>query len=200
MIKHLFNTLLILLTFFANDLQAQSNTRLRGLVIDQQDGAPIAGAIVQLEGTSYQVAAADRGNFAFDNIPLGVYRLQVTAPGYQIGELIEIDLVVDVTRHVRVTLERKIYPVRGITVSASRPKLHGDVTIIDRQQIEDSRPSDLPELLESVEGVQVERTGPGGPTRIRIRGCAPKQVLVLMDGHKINPSGSGEADLSSVPV
>ena len=191
---------LLLLALAANDLQAQSNTRLRGLVIDQQDGAPIAGAVVQLEGTSYQVAADDRGNFAFDNIPLGVYRLRVTAPGYQVGGLIEIDLVVDVTRHVRVTLERKIYPVRGITVSASRPKLHGDVTIIDRQQIEDSRPSDLPELLESVEGVQVERTGPGGPTRIRIRGCAPKQVLVLMDGHKINPSGSGEADLSSVPV
>lgn len=39
-----------------------------------------------------------------------------------------------------------------------------------------------------------------GKSQIRIRGSAPEHVLVLVDGQKINSSGSGVADLSSIPL
>lgn len=90
--------------------------------------------------------------------------------------------------------------------------------------VEDVRPEDLPDdptaftsvvdldayrgeaksvedLLSQVPGVQVRRFGgPGQPSEISIRGSTASQVVVLLDGVRLDSAQTGTVDLSTIPV
>ena len=76
------------------------------------------------------------------------------------------------------------------------------VDVITEQQIELRKPSNVFELLQSVPGVQVDQVGaPGGVANVYIRGSDPEQVLVIVDGVRVNDpmlSRGGSFDLSSI--
>ncbi|HZP87351.1 MAG TPA: TonB-dependent receptor [Burkholderiales bacterium] len=76
------------------------------------------------------------------------------------------------------------------------------VTVIDRQEIEIRKPDSVIELLRQVPGVQIDQVGsPGGVSSIYIRGSDPEQVLVLIDGVRVNDpmlSRGGSYDISSI--
>jgi outer membrane cobalamin receptor len=57
------------------------------------------------------------------------------------------------------------------------------------------------DLLETTPGVHVRRFGgPGGPSEISIRGSSGAQVVVLLDGVRLNSAQTGTVDLSTVPI
>ncbi len=59
----------------------------------------------------------------------------------------------------------------------------------------------LERMVERVPGVQVRRFGgPGQPAEIAIRGSTSSQVVVLLDGVRLNTAQSGPVDLSSIPT
>ncbi|MGB2990629.1 MAG: TonB-dependent receptor, partial [Candidatus Zixiibacteriota bacterium] len=75
------------------------------------------------------------------------------------------------------------------------------VETLDKQQIRRMQARTLAEVIENVSGVFVQGSGgAGGSGQVSIRGSSPEHVLVLVDGHKINPSGSGVADLNTIPL
>jgi vitamin B12 transporter len=68
------------------------------------------------------------------------------------------------------------------------------VTIITRQDIEQSLASDLAELLRFEGGVEIGRNGgPGQGTSVFMRGTESNHTLVLIDGVRINPGTVGGA-------
>ena len=86
-----------------------------------------------------------------------------------------------------------------ITITASQfavpvQEVAGAVTIITKQQIENSQATYVAELLQQVPGLNVSRQGgDGGLTQIRLRGAEANQVLVLIDGIEVNdPASSSE--------
>ncbi len=193
---------LLLLLALSSPLGAQNVTRLAGVVLDVEDGSPVSGAEVILVRTSIGTITDAAGRFTFANLPEGQYRLTVRCEGYLDAKETGVDIVGDITRYLRINLSKRLYRVTDIIVEGKRivPRL-GPVTTIDRTAIDRLQPHDLSELLETVEGVYVERTGSvGGEARIRIRGSDPKHVLVLVDGHRINAGGSGIADLGAIPL
>ncbi len=59
----------------------------------------------------------------------------------------------------------------------------------------------LPDLLEREVGIQVRQFGGEGQrAEISIRGSAPSQVVVLLDGGRLNSAQSGAVDLSTIPL
>jgi outer membrane receptor protein involved in Fe transport len=73
-------------------------------------------------------------------------------------------------------------------------------TVIDATQYDD-RFSTVEELLSQVPGARVRRYGGvGAQSTISIRGSKSEQVLVLLDGVRLNSSSRGAADLSTIPV
>jgi len=177
------------------DLQAQSSVMLGGRVFDDDDGGAVFMAEVELLGTDYKTQTDNFGNFNFEYIPPGDYILKIRATGFHNfnfeyippGDYIlkiratgfqsfqsqSISIVTDITRHVQINLKKKIYLVEGIKVT----------------------------LLQTVEGVYVQRTGTNnGQAQVSIRGSAPRHVLVLVDGQKINPSSNSIADLNTIPL
>jgi len=181
---------------------AQSDARLIGCVYDKSDGSPVITAQVELVGTNYSTKIDERGCFVFEQIPVGIYRVAVSDFGYKdyLSNVLRVE--VDIARSVDIALDRKLHRVDDIRVSGSQLMLESDrVAVLDRDQIPIARPSNLADLLETIEGINVQRTGgSSGEARVSIRGSDPRHVLVLLDGQKINASGSGVADLNTIPV
>ncbi|MEA3297044.1 MAG: TonB-dependent receptor plug domain-containing protein, partial [candidate division Zixibacteria bacterium] len=186
---------------FSPKLSAQSTISLFGYVYDSEDGSPIDGAEVKIAGTSYRTITDDPGHFTLCNIPPGVYSVEITASGY-LPRVLQQTVVADINSRVSVGLDKDIQIIDGITVVGKRVLPYGGrIAVIDSEEIARIHPRNVADILQTVEGVYIERAGlDGGQTQVRIRGSAPKHVLVLIDGHKINPSGSGVADLNTVPI
>jgi vitamin B12 transporter len=76
------------------------------------------------------------------------------------------------------------------------------VTVITEEEIDARKPSNVMDLLQLVPGVQVDQVGaPGGIANVYIRGSDTEQVLVLVDGVRVNDplfSRGGGYDLSSI--
>jgi len=200
--RRLFFSTLLFIAFSLSGLYAQPTVKLEGYVFDNDDGAPVAGAALKIEGAGFVSQADNFGYYRFENVPPGNYTLGVTAVGYEDNKSENVSVVADITRRVDIRLSKKTYRVSDITVQGQRLDISSDrVTVIEKEQINQTKARDLAALLDKVEGVYVLRTGPSsGRAQVKIRGGSSKQVLVLLDGQKMNLSGSGEVDLGSIPV
>src|SRR5512139_2465192 len=72
-------------------------------------------------------------------------------------------------------------------------KVGNSVSVLDRREIEASQAVAVSDLLASLPGVGVTRSGgPGALTALRIRGAEADHTLVLIDGVQINdPASTG---------
>jgi vitamin B12 transporter len=75
------------------------------------------------------------------------------------------------------------------------------ISVISAQQIADSRATDVAQVINGQPGVVVNDYGPTGALKtVSLRGSTSSQVLVLLDGIRLNSSVNGEVDLSSIPM
>jgi len=92
-----------------------------------------------------------------------------------------------------------IAPKDTIIVTATRNELSIDdatvpVTVIDREQIEQSLATDLSEILRFEAGIDIGRNGgPGQATSVFLRGTESNHTLLLIDGVRVNPGTIGGA-------
>ena len=96
-------------------------------------------------------------------------------------------------------------PVDTIIVTATRSEIPLSdaivpVTVISRQQIEQSMAADLADLLRFYAGLDLGRNGgPGQSASIFLRGSESNHTLVLIDGVRINPGTIGGAAIQNIP-
>ncbi|MEM6615343.1 MAG: TonB-dependent receptor [Pseudomonadota bacterium] len=65
------------------------------------------------------------------------------------------------------------------------------ITVLDAEDIEETRATSVAEIFRAVPGVQVvESGGAGGTTEVNIRGAEPQHTLVLIDGVRVNDPAS----------
>lgn len=94
--------------------------------------------------------------------------------------------------------------MESIIVTATRTEMVvGDaivpVTVITRQQIEQSLAADLAEILRFEAGLDLGRNGgPGQSTSIFMRGTESNHTLVMVDGVRINPGTIGGAAIQNI--
>ena len=95
-------------------------------------------------------------------------------------------------------------PEDNIIVTATRSAIPLEnaivpVTVITRQDIEQSLASDLAELLRFEAGIDLGRNGgPGQATSVFLRGTESNHTLVLIDGVRINPGTIGGAAIQHI--
>lgn len=93
-----------------------------------------------------------------------------------------------------------------VVVTATRTAQTADqtlspITVITRRQIEQSQAGSLEDLLRGQAGVDVANSGGAGKlSSLFLRGASSSQVLVLVDGVKINSPTSGQASLQDIPL
>ena len=93
-----------------------------------------------------------------------------------------------------------------IVVTATRTAETADeslasVTVITREEIDNSGALDLAEVLSGVAGLDVTTSGGYGQfTSIFMRGADPEQVLVLIDGVEIGSVSAGTTSWEFIPL
>ena len=94
-----------------------------------------------------------------------------------------------------------VYQLDDVIVTATRTAQTADqtlapVSVVTRQDIEESQATGVYELLDKLPGVQMTSNGgPGATTNLQIRGSSSSQVLVMIDGQRI-----GSATLGTAPI
>ena len=75
------------------------------------------------------------------------------------------------------------------------------ITVVTREEIENIQARTVADVLETVPGVIVSRTGqPGGQTSVFMRGANSGQTLVLVDGVRVNSAFNGRFDFVDMTV
>ncbi len=197
---------LALLLLGARPSSAQNGGSIAGTVVDPL-GAPVSGASVTLllaEKPTKQVTSNVSGDFVFDALSAGRYRIEVASPGFQTRTT---DLLyVAGTGRVQVDVILAIGPLQqDVVVTAEATavpmsQIGAQVTVLDAATLDTLGKPDVLEGLRLVPGSQVAQAGGrGAVTSFFVRGGASNFNKVLIDGVAANDLGGG-FDFSSVAV
>ena len=199
-----------LLTFAAGILVslgfAFAQSQVRGHVTSSEDGSPVAGASILVEGTTIGTYADVDGNFTLSNVPKNAKHLIVGFVGMK-------DVRVEIAPHMEITLFPDENTLDETVVVAygtqSRKSITGSVSQIDDEKLSQRVGTSATGALEgAAPGIQVNNTygEPGSSPSIRIRGFgsingsnSPLYVVdgVIFDG---NISEINSADIASISV
>ena len=170
---------------------------IRGKIVAEGTGAPVASAQVQLGTRGAQTN--DVGVFTFGNVPAGTYTLQVRMIGFERYSR-SVTVSDDQTAELTITLKRQALSLDQIVVTgtpgaARRREVGNAVSQIDV--------TSLPEVPATVDGLlQGKATGltvtgnsggVGGGASIRLRGnvsaTQSNQPLIYVDGVRVKSDG-----------
>ncbi|MGH7590131.1 MAG: TonB-dependent receptor [Gemmatimonadales bacterium] len=172
-------------------LAGQQPASLAGQVIDAATSAPLSGADVRVADLEARTDA--RGNFRLAAVPPGRQVMVVRRIGAR-PDTSDVEITPGVDRWVVVSLRAATVEVAALTIHGTSA---GTATISGPELA--LRGADLGTALDGWAGVSVRRTG--GATAVpEVRGSAPEEVLVLLDGVTFNDPLTGRADLSRLPV
>jgi vitamin B12 transporter len=179
-------------------LQAQRPGEIEGRVVEAGSAAPLEMAAVEIVELGVREWTDGTGRFRVRGVEAGAYRVRVTRAGYG-----RADLRVEVRNGEAAWLEVSLTPA-AVALDALRVTAQADPlregTQVARAEIQASGARTAADVVERVPGVVVRSTSAGGARTVSIRGSAPDQVLVLVDGAPLNDPVSGEADLGAVPA
>jgi hypothetical protein len=189
------SVLLVSLFLFATYLQAQS---LKGRIVDQKTGEPLAGAVVKIENEKtdkkWVIAVSLDGIFNFKNVPAGTYEIEVKHIGYTKSKekiilnngvtIRDITLFEETTAlsEVKVSASAKETDkaARGIEKNAETVK-----NVLSQRAIEISPDVTVANALQRMSGVTVERSSSGEGRYAIIRGMDQRYNSTLVNGVKI---------------
>ncbi len=141
-----FATALVALGCIGNlNAQAVSNASVTGRVVDEQ-GAVLPGTSIRLTGTEtglvYNAAANGEGLYTIPSVPIGAYKLEATAPGFQTWS--QSGITLRVGDNVQINIEMKVGAVtERVEVSASAALLETQQNTIS-QVVDQRRIIELP--------------------------------------------------------
>lgn len=184
---------------------AQSNLRLMGQVFDARSGTPLDGALIRVENSYLHALSDEDGFFFIENIQPGWYDISVQRMGYRSAYLENLSIAADQPQKIQVGLQPE--PLAGdsvLVIASAREEnetLSGDKIVLGEKELEPYRSLGVAQVLHQVAGVQVESSGGAGSrTLIKIHGGRANQVLVMLDGQRLNNPQTGEVDLSMIPL
>ena len=195
--------MMIILLMWAN-VSLAGNGRLSGYVRDAVTKAPIPDANIIIQETSLGAASQANGYFVIENIPEGTYEVTVKVIGYEEYTIVDVSITGDselnallvptaiMADPVIVTATRYNHRQSQVTVAS---------TIVNAAEISESAGTTIGEVLEASEGVYFNSyDGIAGNQIPSIRGAGVDQVVVLLDGVRLNTAQGGGIDLNLFPT
>lgn len=102
--------------------------------------------------------------------------------------------------------EKEPIRIGEITVTATRVEesiwnIPSSVTVITKEEIENSTATNITEILRDVAGLRISEYGNRGALALpQLRGATAGQILILLDGRRLNSPGSGQFNLNDIPL
>ena len=180
-------------------IQAQTTT-VRGTV-SSEDGEPIIGASVMVEGTNLGTMSDVDGRFVIQNVPSNAKYLQVSYVGMTPQQVAITQGEIRIVLRVNAELLDEVV-VTALGISRNERSLGYAATQVDASEIEKAQTTNVMEALQGkVAGLQIMTMGsaPGSANNVQIRGIGSvsgnNQPLYVVDGVPLETktlSGSGQ--------
>jgi outer membrane receptor protein involved in Fe transport len=170
-------SIVLLFSFY---LFAGTTGKLAGVIKDADNGEPLVGANVLIEGTSFGAATNANGEYVILNIPPGRYNVRISFIGYETVLMQNVAIIVDQTTNLSVNLKPQTVQVGEVIVTAKTPLIQKDLTssisVISRDEIEALPVTSFTELLSLQAGVV------GSGSNLHVRGGRANEIAYMIDG------------------
>ncbi len=177
--------------------------KICGYLYNKVTREPVPDANVMLEGTGYGSVSRDGGFFVISPLPEGEYRLRVRVLGYQ-EETRTVNVAGTVTMQVGLTpILIEIDPV--IVTATLTDHRASQVSVASQvygpMRLQRQVGLTVGETIASAPGLYIKSyDGLAGPSMPSIRGANVDQMVVLMDGVRLNTAQGGGVDLNLLPI
>jgi outer membrane receptor protein involved in Fe transport len=168
---------------------ASAEGTLRVDVRSAASGAPIAGARVEVDGLASAVVTDRAGVARLSNVPAGTVVVRVTAPDYRTVQasigIAESEAILHVALapvELRVDESVIVSAARADRAASDVPR---STVVVSRAALDERADRTSPEALQDRSGGWVQKTNHGGGSAF-VRGLVGNQVLVLIDGVRLN--------------
>jgi outer membrane receptor protein involved in Fe transport len=166
---------------------------VKGLVTDVRTRLPIAGAVVEVPEAAASTRSNAEGSFELGPLAEGSYRLHVRGEGYRELHTQVLVTAAGAPRPFDIALApATLRSDETVNVTASRVDretfdVPRSVSVVQAADFERQVPRTSAEALSRTPGVFVQKTNHGGGSPF-VRGLVGNQVLVLVDGLRLNNS------------
>lgn len=190
-----YSKLLILslfLTLFSFTAFSQNNQQTISGKIADANGATVAGAKVILQnrvsGSELQTQTDANGNFTFNGVARGNYRIIVEAAGFSSATR-EVSTNNSSTENLSIPLSVGNIN-ETVTVTATRTELTTEetavpVTVVTNEKLEQKTLNTIGDVFRDLPGTSTTNEG-AFQVRPRIRGLESNRILILIDGERLN--------------
>lgn len=184
-------------------LGAQEPPAVRGVVVNGETGEPLPGAIVLVRSTPLRALAGEDGGFEVALPASDSYSLVVMLAGFRIVER-SVRPMAALDPPIRVEMERLLFEVPNLTVTANRGTRPGDastsVAVVSGEELAERNVTHLGEALPFAQGVtfnagEMDIRGSSGISR-----GVGSRVLMLLDGHRTLGGVSSAIDFGILPI
>ncbi len=183
-------------------LAAQARDAVRGHVLDAETGVPVSGATVLIRNSPLRATTRADGGFEVASPAEGALTLVVIAQGFR---TLELDVEVGRDGNLRIMLQRQLFDVPELIVTASRAHARSgeapvSVAVMSGEELRSRDIVTLDEALPFAQGVifnsgQMDIRGATGIAR-----GVGSRVLMLLDGHRVLSGVGASIDFSGLPV
>ncbi len=169
-------------------IYASTTGKIAGQVTDADNGQPLPGVNVYLEGTSLGAATDLDGFYYIINVPAGTYTLVVNYVGYGEQQISDVKVQIDLTTTINVELTAELLQTETVVVTAHRPVVTKDISN-SQLNIEIGSIETLP--IQTVDEALTLQAGiERGSRGIIIRGGSANQTIFMVDGMSQNDERS----------
>ncbi len=109
-------------------LFAATTGKIAGVVRDAETGEALPGANLLIDGTMMGASADQNGRYFIVNIPPGRYTMNVTFMGYTTQSISNVQVQIDVTTELNVTLKPTVIEGEMVSIVAERPVVDKSMT------------------------------------------------------------------------
>ena len=163
-----------------------------GTVYDQASGKPLSGANVHLTNTTLGTTTNSLGEFSIPAVDPGSYLVRAAMMGYELEER-PVEVAPAASSKIEFRLQSTVLRInKEIVVTAVRDETNTfdvahSVSSLDSRDLSVRLPRSTPEALMETTGVWMQKTNHGSGSPF-LRGLVGNQVLVLVDGIRLNNS------------
>ncbi len=132
-----FAAVAMMFIIFTANVSAQTDKGIiSGVLVDKQTGDPLISATIMLKGTKLGARTKIDGSFRINNVPVGVYTLELSYIGYTKSEIENVKAAPGEVTKIEATLSSQAIQKDEVTVTAKAVKETGAALLKERQKAE----------------------------------------------------------------
>jgi len=161
----------------ASNLFAGTSGKIAGRITDKQDGTPLAGVNVVLQGTTIGAATDHDGYYSILNIPPAYYSVNASMIGYSTYTILDVRVEIDLTTLLNIDMKTEVLEGEVVEVIAQKKVIRKDVAAsqlsITSDEMQTLPVSDINDAIGLKAGIT---------SNLEIRGAGADQTMFMVDG------------------